>query len=376
MEVRRSSRLENHLTRLPPEITVYIFSFLSHKDLLSVSRTSRNIKNISLHESLWTKINLTMMAVKINTKSCQELMKRCAKMTHLTVTPFPPFPPFPPLFPEENDLNLMDEIERSLKLVLNAAPVTLTHLAIPLFDYEKALTIFPAIQRLTELTELKLKMRGTFWGLETETICWRSSFESLFSKLRKLKKVIVPFCKRISDEVVTALVLNNPDLEHLDISDCKSITNEALKVIGASCPRLSYIDISCWSVKNEITDSGLDALASGCPLLSTIIMGACKNISDSSIRNLVSVCQYIKIINLSWTNVSSATILQLMKNSDHLKSFWVSFRNLTPQINTFNQMNEIATEKNKTFRWGSLHYEPKEPGIQHNFEISLHDVTK
>lgn len=111
-------------------------------------------------------------------------------------------------------------------------------------------------------------------------------------------------CNLVSDTGITAIARGCPELIHLDISVLQGIGNDSLAEIGKGCPQLKEVVLShC----RQITDVGLSHLANGCTLLETCHMVYCPSITSSGVATIVSSCTNIKKVLIEKWKVSART---------------------------------------------------------------------
>ncbi|KAJ4703052.1 F-box protein [Melia azedarach] len=131
------------------------------------------------------------------------------------------------------------------------------------------------------------------------------------SRLRNLRLVS---CYSISDQGFGGAVANFPLLEELDLSYC-SLSKEALEAVGKSCPLLKSLKLNSQGYRypkiecdeeaiaiaenmhglrhlqifgNKLTNNGLQAILDGCPLLQSLDLRQCFNVSLGG--NLEKIC--------------------------------------------------------------------------------------
>jgi F-box and leucine-rich repeat protein 2/20 len=90
-------------------------------------------------------------------------------------------------------------------------------------------------------------------------------------------RTIYVSCTGITDVGITALVEGCTLLESITLCDIDEITNESAMAIARCCPRLLYINLH-WL--QRLDDSGINALAHGCPLLQSLLLSRCHGVGN------------------------------------------------------------------------------------------------
>lgn len=94
-----------------------------------------------------------------------------------------------------------------------------------------------------------------------------------------------------------------PRLHSLGLSD-SHITDKSLIYLADHCHELRKLDLSL----TDITSTGLEAIATGCPLLLWISLRICPGISDASIRALKRGCLSLRHLDLEGCDVNESGI--------------------------------------------------------------------
>ena len=148
-----------------------------------------------------------------------------------------------------------------------------------------------------------------------------------FSRFKKLEEVEISNCD-LNKRVVESLVVNNPNLRHLDVGGLShrgtsSLTARSLKIIADNCPQLTHIGIvdhfelenedilqlvsKCTKLKSanfentRIEDSSLAKLAFDCPDLETLNLTECVEITKQGIESFLNVAGQGKLKRLDIT---------------------------------------------------------------------------
>ena len=172
---------------------------------------------------------------------------------------------------------------------------------------------FASLGSLTELGILKLKMHQSL-----------NELVLLFNHLKKLEEVEI---HNIIDEVVESLVMNNPNLRHLDFSGSCPLTSQSSNIIAENCPQLTHIEIAGCSgfssidIQNLITacpnlrhanfggtkinDIALGLLSHNCPELKHLSIARCGNVTEEGIEGFMAVATANKLRSLDITYLAT-----------------------------------------------------------------------
>ena len=100
----------------------------------------------------------------------------------------------------------------------------------------------------------------------------------------------------VTDDIVSAISENWPELTSVDLRMCRNITDTALIALATNCAGLTYINLNYCS---NVTDAGVIAIAENCPGLEVISLSMCKNITDAAIIAMAENCGGLSSIDLS-----------------------------------------------------------------------------
>mmetsp|Transcript_1293 Transcript_1293/g.3936 ORF Transcript_1293/g.3936 Transcript_1293/m.3936 type:complete len:331 (+) Transcript_1293:103-1095(+) len=109
------------------------------------------------------------------------------------------------------------------------------------------------------------------------------------------------FCERITDTSMMAIARNCPSLARLNLGGCHGLTSATLTAVGTHLSALQ--DLRVLFLSNAMTDAVLECIAAGCPQLSHLDIGQCKQITDRSLDAVVANCS-IKELDIANTRVT------------------------------------------------------------------------
>lgn len=101
----------------------------------------------------------------------------------------------------------------------------------------------------------------------------------------------------ITDSGLRAIARGCPSLQALSLSNVPSVGNEGLSEIGSGCQQLEKLELhQC----HGISDKGLVALAKGCPKLTDLTLESCSKIGNESLQALALHCPNLTSISIRY----------------------------------------------------------------------------
>ena len=84
----------------------------------------------------------------------------------------------------------------------------------------------------------------------------------------------------------------------LDLSECE-VSDDALAVIARYGTNIRKIDLNAGKAsRTNITSSGIQALASGCPHLQVLFLRRCVNVDDDAVAAIARNCRHLRELNI------------------------------------------------------------------------------
>jgi len=193
--------------------------------------------------------------------------------------------------PELRSLSLRNNITLVTNAALVAALVAigtgcpkLTSLdltGIELMDAE----IAAIIARCPNLTSL--------WLLSCHNLA-AASFAAI-ARCRRLTSLDVSFNSDLKDVAfASALDIGFPELTSLDLIDCRELTAGGIAALVARCPKLASLNLAV----NDLTNTDIDTIATGCPGLTFIDLGGNGTLSLRGIVALITRCPRLASIDI------------------------------------------------------------------------------
>lgn len=139
-----------------------------------------------------------------------------------------------------------------------------------------------------------------------------------FHRLSGLLSLDLSHCKQLTNEDLLTILQACTTLENISLEDCPHLTDRGFTSILDHCLLLSHLNLSRTAVTNktlidlsnranqlthlsiqgseEITESGIAALARGCPLLKFLDVQGCRFISERTVAKLQRARPSIRVI--------------------------------------------------------------------------------
>lgn len=108
----------------------------------------------------------------------------------------------------------------------------------------------------------------------------------------------MPPCQAITDDGIEALTSSCPLLTTLDLNNCSRLTGLALAAIAAGCPRLQSLDLGASpnSSQRLATDEGLIVLARHCRGIRSLNVRYCQFVSAEAIEKVKALlCANVQV---------------------------------------------------------------------------------
>ncbi|ETV75669.1 hypothetical protein H257_10061 [Aphanomyces astaci] len=110
-----------------------------------------------------------------------------------------------------------------------------------------------------------------------------------------------------------------PVLHCLDLSWCFHLTNNVVAACFPLTPLLHTIKLRCV----DIDDTCLDAIGAHCPRLVKLNVARCRAVSDKGLASIFANCPALQHVDVAWTLVSNAAVLDMLHLCPELRSLSV-----------------------------------------------------
>eukprot|EP00301_Raphidiophrys_heterophryoidea_P026120 c8936_g1_i1.p1 GENE.c8936_g1_i1~~c8936_g1_i1.p1 ORF type:complete len:243 (-),score=64.41 c8936_g1_i1:28-756(-) len=190
---------------------------------------------------------------------------------------------------------------------------TLTSLNLSGTKHIKDKTLVSLTAHCTEMTHLDLT-RCT--GLSDKAL------GNLCEKLDKLQSLLLYACGQFRDQAVQAAVQHCRMLHTLDVCGFNHITDDAFAVV--ECVQLTSLNIT-WCV--QLTDKTLIAIAAQCKKLQSVQLMGLRDVSDSGIQALADGCP-----DMEQLNINGCPSIKLFASRQSLITIFPKFQKLLPMF--------------------------------------------
>ena len=260
----------NHWQILSDEMVLSILRLLPQKDLVTVSKINKKLRDLTRDDSLWTELTLDYEDIKQNTDSCRKLVDRCKKLASLKITN---------KYQNWKRLDIMSvviraksslkslEVDDSMRDWTPAAMSklgcleNLSSLALSFNSKPNAVNGYAGAKMLKELANLdqleklklviahKISCMLDYQESQNSRVIASAVMKKVFQhiqQLQKLKKVDIFPCMAYGFYqygLVEALAGNNPGLKVLRLKRLPSLSDKTVEVLVSSCPGLKELQV-------------------------------------------------------------------------------------------------------------------------------------
>lgn len=115
-----------------------------------------------------------------------------------------------------------------------------------------------------------------------------------------LRYLSVAKCVQVSDAGLKVIARRCYKLRYLNVRGCEAVSDDAITVMARSCPRLRALDIG----KCDVSDAGLRALAESCPNLKKLSLRQCDLVTDRGVQCVAYYCRGLQQLNIQDCQIS------------------------------------------------------------------------
>ncbi|KAG0227021.1 hypothetical protein B0O80DRAFT_63378 [Mortierella sp. GBAus27b] len=115
-------------------------------------------------------------------------------------------------------------------------------------------------------------------------------------KFPNLAQLCVSMHQDLSTKALVAIAQNCHKIEHLGFHFCLGLQSLGFQAIFSVSPRLRILDLG----PSDVRDPDIALVAAQCPLLETLKLPFCSNITHQSILAIVQSCRHLKHLDISW----------------------------------------------------------------------------
>eukprot|EP00899_Mesostigma_viride_P027036 jgi/Mesvir1/7517/Mv19272-RA.1 len=139
-----------------------------------------------------------------------------------------------------------------------------------------------------------------------------ASLEQLAQHCPRLRRLSLDRSS-VTDDGITPIALQCPDLCLLSVNDCQGVTDASLIMLAEQCPALEYLGLSAL---DHVTDAGMIAVARGCPALRGLELAQTRGVTDAGIREVANHCNQLEFLA---STVSASAVCEVARKCPRLR---------------------------------------------------------
>jgi len=341
----------NCLQNLPPEIILYIFSFLDVKQLCRCARVSAHLRKISEDPSLWTTLDLRLTCIthfplfmnqmrqhymstitriisdqSLDTASLK-IAKQCFKLKFLDIS-------------YKAHCNLCGATDKDITEIAKQCTL-LQHLNVKNQVKLTDESISEVIKRCTRLDYLNVSGLNTI-GDDCILLCKQLRYLnirdtkvtdvgiiSIAKKCPQIQQLYISkgsvYNSQVSDTSILEVAKNCHLLTHISIINC-NITDKSVLAIATFCLKLQFVDFKNSSL---LTDAAICKLVQQCPSIKRLEISYCTNVTDTSIAQIGTHSRQLEHLDVAYCKVTESGINTIIQQCLKLKNLNAEFRRLS-----------------------------------------------
>nr|XP_023017084.1 F-box/LRR-repeat protein 7-like [Leptinotarsa decemlineata]XP_023017085.1 F-box/LRR-repeat protein 7-like [Leptinotarsa decemlineata] len=350
----------NSFDRLPDEVVVKVFSFLTSVDLSVTAQVCRRFDVLAWTPSLWRVITLDDDSIsgdkairgvlrqlcgqgrtgacpsvervhvtngaKLSDKSLLLLARRCPELTHLQLQGCNELSnnALCEVASRCNNLQHLD-VTGCVKIScisVNSGPEPPKRLQLQYLDLTDCVGVqdsglmeivrncpqlaYLYLRRCVQITDAGLKNVPSFCsGLRELSVsdCSNLTDFGLYELAKlgaTLRYLSVAKCDQVSDAGLKVVAKKCYKLRYLNVRGCEAVSDDAITVLARCCTRLRALDIG----KCDVSDAGLRALAESCPNLKKLSLRNCDLVTDRGVQCVAYYCRGLQQLNIQDCQIS------------------------------------------------------------------------
>jgi hypothetical protein len=132
----------------------------------------------------------------------------------------------------------------------------------------------------------------------------------------------------LTDQGIQAAAALCPHLEVVSIAYCEQLTDTTLIAFGQHCHNLRELNIR----ETDMTDTGLKAIAFGCPHLEIVDLDSCTQLTDAALIALGQHCHHLRDLDIRHTHMTDAGLRAIAAGCPLLEKLSAKVCNVGPAI--------------------------------------------
>ena len=135
---------------------------------------------------------------------------------------------------------------------------------------------------------------------------------------KQVERVHLRYCEKVKGAGVVAIVKQCQQLTSLDLQMCFNMTDDSfVTLFSGTSHMMTHLDLG-WC--EQLTDSGLSAIAHACQQLKVLDFDSCENITDVGLIEIARHCQQMTSLNVSTSNVTDVGLKEIAKHCQQMTS--------------------------------------------------------
>ncbi len=135
--------------------------------------------------------------------------------------------------------------------------------------------------------------------------------------------------KNITEEFLRSILDFYPHLYSLNLNGCKVLPYDVFARLDSTLHCLEELDLG----RTFLSDASIYKILLNCPNLKRLYLGMCRNISLEFFSSIDFKINNLEVLDLRWTRVSSATVIQILEKCPNLKRLNLQWcKNITKDV--------------------------------------------
>jgi hypothetical protein len=143
-----------------------------------------------------------------------------------------------------------------------------------------------------------------------------TSVQALVNRFHSVRTFALELDMNVPAVCVDAVAAGCPRLTSLDLRGCSNVVDAGIERVALCCPNLTSLDLGgC----ENVTDAGIEVVAASCPNLESLDLQYCENVTDTGLATVAVSCSRLRSLNLyDCYNVTDVALARLAAGCLHL----------------------------------------------------------
>eukprot|EP00850_Spirogloea_muscicola_P003680 SM000015S01180 [mRNA] locus=s15:239146:240404:+ [translate_table: standard] len=179
-------------------------------------------------------------------------------------------------------------------------------------------------------------------------------------------------CAQVTDTGMAAIARGCPRLRQANLSYCARLTDAAFRAL-AGCRALQNLEVRGLQ---GLTSEGLAALAEGCTRITEMDVKRCTGLGDAGLVAVARLCPSLRQVNLSYSNVGNAGLAALARLPGINKLNLVQCKAMTIDCIVASLLAAAALRKVKLLAAMKIYFPPSAIETLENRGVALRWMNK